>query len=76
VAEHIGKHASTVSRATASKFVLLPSGKLISFDKLFAPAIAPKTVVAELLAAKYRIQIEAGQGSRLDRSSDVQDALT
>ena len=50
VAHRIGKHVSTVSRATTSKFVLLPDGNLVLFDKFFAPAIAPKTVVAELLA--------------------------
>ena len=50
VADHIKKHASTVSRATTNKYVLLPSRNLVPFDKLFAPAAAPKTVVAELLA--------------------------
>jgi RNA polymerase sigma-54 factor len=50
VAQRIGKHASTVSRAISGKFVLLPSENLLAFEKFFAPAVAPKTVVAELLA--------------------------
>lgn len=50
VARHIGKHLSTVSRATAGKFILLPNGDLVSFDHFFTPAEAPKSVVAELLS--------------------------
>jgi len=49
VAGSVRKHVSTISRATANKYVLLPSGNLIPFDRLFAAAVAPKTVVAELL---------------------------
>jgi len=50
VAQHIGKHTSTVSRATANKFVLLPNSDLVPFDVFFSPAIAQKTVVAEVLS--------------------------
>jgi len=50
VAQRIGKHASTVSRAISGKFVLLPSENLLPFEKFFASAVAPKTVVSELLA--------------------------
>ena len=50
VAEHIGKHPSTVSRAVSGKFVLVPSGTLVPFEKFFSPAVAPKTVIAELLS--------------------------
>jgi len=50
VAQRIGKHISTVSRAISSKFVLLPSSNLIPFERFFSPAVAPKTVVAELLS--------------------------
>jgi RNA polymerase sigma-54 factor len=50
VAEQIGKHPSTVSRAISDKFVLLPSGKLMSFGAFFLVAAGPKTVVAELLS--------------------------
>jgi len=32
--------------------------------------------VAELLANKYKIQLEAGNEAKIDRSADVQDALT
>jgi RNA polymerase sigma-54 factor len=50
VANAIGKHPSTVSRAVASKYVLLPSGRVMPFAKFFSPGAAPKTVIAEVLA--------------------------
>ena len=50
VAAVIGKQVSTVSRAIANKFVLLPNGELVPLAKLFSPAVAPKTIVAELLS--------------------------
>lgn len=50
VAAYINKQVSTVSRAIAGKFVLLPSGELVPLAKLFSPAVAPKTIVAELLS--------------------------
>jgi RNA polymerase sigma-54 factor len=52
VAEHIGKEVSTVSRAVADKYVVLPNGDLLPFSKLFAPALAPRTIIAELLAGE------------------------
>ncbi len=42
VAAHIGKQVSTVSRAIANKFVLLPNGELVPLAHLFAPAVAPE----------------------------------
>ncbi len=50
VASETGKHPSTVSRAISGKFVLLPSGRLMGLERFFSPAVAPKTVIAELLA--------------------------
>jgi len=50
LAARIGKHPSTVSRAVANKFVLLPSGRLVGLDRFFSPAAAPKTVIAEVLS--------------------------
>jgi len=50
VAGRIGKHPSTVSRAVAGKFVALPDGDLLPFERFFAPAVAPKTIIAELLS--------------------------
>jgi len=50
VASRIGKHSSTVSRAVANKYVLLPNGTLVPFERFFAPATAQKTIIAEVLS--------------------------
>lgn len=50
VAKQIGKHPSTVSRAVTGKYVLLPSGNLTPFERFFSPAVAPKTIIADILA--------------------------
>ena len=49
VAQIIGKHVSTVSRATSGKFVLVPGGRVVPFGRFLSGSIGPKTVVAELL---------------------------
>jgi RNA polymerase sigma-54 factor len=49
VARVIGKHVSTVSRATSGKYALLPSGRVVRFERFFSGSVGPKTVVAELL---------------------------
>lgn len=52
LAEHVGLHESTVSRATANKFVLLPEGRTIPFDDFFDGSLAAKDVLRELIAAE------------------------
>ncbi|MFB3880133.1 MAG: RNA polymerase sigma-54 factor [Armatimonadota bacterium] len=49
VAKAIGKHVSTISRATSGKYMLLPTGRLVRFERFFSGSVGPKTVVAELL---------------------------
>ena len=49
VAQAIGKHVSTISRATSGKYVLLPTGRVVRFERFFSGSIGAKTVVAELL---------------------------
>jgi len=49
VAALVGKHESTVSRATSGKLVLLPSGRMIKFQQFFAPAQAIKSVIEDLV---------------------------
>ena len=49
VARTIGKHVSTVSRATSGKYVLAPGGRVVRFERFFSGSIGAKTVVAELL---------------------------
>ncbi len=52
LAEFVGLHESTVSRATANKYVLLPNGRTISFDDFFDGSLAAKDMLRELIAAE------------------------
>jgi RNA polymerase sigma-54 factor len=49
VAQQIGVHESTVSRATANKFVMLPNRKVIPFSDFFTPSLSVKDVIKELI---------------------------
>jgi len=50
VAFHVGLHESTVSRATANKYMLLPSKRVISFDDVFDGSLATKDAICEIIA--------------------------
>lgn len=50
VAYHLGMHESTVSRATASKYVMLPSRKVIPFSDFFTASLSVMDVIKELIA--------------------------
>ena len=50
LANYVGLHESTVSRATAGKYVLLPAGRTISFDDFFDGSLAAKDMLRELIA--------------------------
>lgn len=52
LANHVGLHESTVSRATANKYVLLPSGRTISFDDFFDGSLAAKDMLREFIATE------------------------
>lgn len=54
VAQHIGVHESTVSRATANKFVMLPNRKVIPFSDFFTPSLSVKDVIREIIEAESR----------------------
>lgn len=49
VAFRVGLHESTVSRATANKFILLPNRRVISFDDLFDGSLAIKDAIREII---------------------------
>ena len=52
LASHVGLHESTVSRATAGKYVLLPNGRTVSFDDFFDGSLAAKDLLRELIAGE------------------------
>src|SRR4029077_12858770 len=54
VGERIGMHESTVSRATAGKFVLLPSGQVVPFSMFFTASLGTKDVIKNIIDAEDR----------------------
>jgi RNA polymerase sigma-54 factor len=49
VAQEVGVHESTVSRATANKYVMLPNRKVIPFSDFFTPSLSVKDMIKELI---------------------------
>ncbi len=49
VAQYLGIHESTVSRATASKYVMLPNKQVIPFSDFFAASLSAKDFIKELI---------------------------
>jgi RNA polymerase sigma-54 factor len=62
VAQQVGVHESTVSRATADKYVMLPSRKVVPFSDFFTPSLSVKDVMRELIEKE-----SAGGKSLTDR---------
>ncbi|MGC4191612.1 MAG: hypothetical protein QM589_10670 [Thermomicrobiales bacterium] len=54
VAQQVGVHESTVSRATASKYVMLPNRKVIPFSDFFTPSLSTKDIIKELIVEESR----------------------
>ena len=52
LADYVELHESTVSRATANKYVLLPNGRTIPFDDFFDGSLAAKDLLRELIAGE------------------------
>jgi RNA polymerase sigma-54 factor len=49
LASFIGVHESTVSRATAGKYVMLPNQKVIPFSDFFTASLSIKDVIKEII---------------------------
>lgn len=51
LAQIVHKHESTISRALASKFVLLPppASRIVSYDRFFTPSLSAKSVISQLV---------------------------
>jgi len=49
VAVHLGVHESTVSRATAQKYVMLPNGEVIPYAHFFTPSLSVKDIMKEVI---------------------------
>jgi RNA polymerase sigma-54 factor len=54
LAEQTGIHESTVSRATAVKYVMLPTGEVIPFSNFFTASLSVKDVIKDMVAREQR----------------------
>lgn len=54
VAQYLGIHESTVSRATASKYLMLPDKRVISFSDFFSASLSAKDVIKEIITTEGR----------------------
>jgi len=52
VAQRIGVNESTVSRATASKYVMLPNGQVLPYAHFFTPNLRVKDVLKEVVESE------------------------
>ncbi|MDQ2809086.1 MAG: RNA polymerase sigma-54 factor [Chloroflexota bacterium] len=74
VAQYLGLHESTVSRATADKYVMLPSRHVIPFSEFFQASLSAKDRIREMiitepkpLTDKEIVQRLREQGVRIAR---------
>jgi RNA polymerase sigma-54 factor len=65
VAAELGIHESTVSRATAAKYVMLPDGEVIPFSHFFTPSLSIKDVIKEMIEKEGRPLTDAQIAERL-----------
>ena len=59
VADQVGVHESTVSRATANKYLMLPNRQVIPFSAFFTASLSVKDVIKEM--------VEKEQGALTDQ---------
>jgi RNA polymerase sigma-54 factor len=52
VGEIIGMHESTVSRATAEKYVMIPSGEVVPFSHFFTASLGVKDQIKKMIEAE------------------------
>lgn len=52
VAQYLGIHESTVSRATASKYLMLPDKRVIPFSDFFSASLSAKDVIKEIITCE------------------------
>jgi RNA polymerase sigma-54 factor len=54
IAQYLGLHESTVSRATADKYVMLPNRQVIPFSDFFQASLSAKDRIRELITTEPR----------------------
>jgi len=72
IAADLGIHESTVSRATAAKYVMLPDGEVIPFAHFFTPSLSVKDIMKEMIEKEGRPLTDAQLAERLrSRGIDI-----
>lgn len=54
VAQYLGLHESTISRATADKYIMLPDKRVIPFSDFFSASLSIKDVMKEIVTKEAR----------------------
>jgi RNA polymerase sigma-54 factor len=54
LASYIGMHESTVSRATAGKYVMLPNRKVIPYSDFFTASLSIKDIIKEIIETEAK----------------------
>jgi RNA polymerase sigma-54 factor len=67
IAQRLGVHESTVSRATASKYVMLPNGAVIPYAHFFMPSLSVKDVLKEVIEQESKPLTDAAIVERLEQ---------
>jgi RNA polymerase sigma-54 factor len=74
VAERIGVHESTVSRATANKYIMLPNRRVLPFSTFFTASLSTMDVIKEIIAQEQGVLTDErichlleGRGIRIAR---------
>ncbi|MCC7105577.1 MAG: RNA polymerase factor sigma-54 [Chloroflexi bacterium] len=67
IALELGVHESTVSRATAQKYVMTPDGEIIPYAHFFTPSLSIKDVIKEMVERERRPLTDAQIASRLEQ---------
>jgi RNA polymerase sigma-54 factor len=69
VAAELGVHESTVSRATAGKYVMTPDGEVIPYSHFFTPSLSIKDVIKEMIEHEGAPLTDAQIADRLREKS-------
>jgi len=54
LAQYLGIHESTVSRATADKYVMMPSKQVVPFSDFFSASLSAKDIIREIITTEAR----------------------
>jgi len=65
LASYIGMHESTVSRATAGKYVMLPNRRVVPYSDFFTASLSVKDVIKEIIETEMKKSSKALTDQRI-----------